>query len=164
MIVPGLGPLESAIMTAVWDAGQPLTGRAACDRLDYRTGGGGDPSYTTVMTVMTILWRKELLSRAKHSWESDTRRWWYQARITREAYLAAVIAAALDCAPDPAAVLLRAFPAAPASQAEYFSSGDGRRLSSRPGTEHVACCRLQAWVPASRVTRASAQQPGPAET
>ena len=63
--VPGLGPLESAVMTAVWAARQPLTVRAARERLDYRASGGGVPAYTTVMTVMNILWRKGLLSRAK---------------------------------------------------------------------------------------------------
>ena len=164
MIVPGLGPLESAIMTAVWDAGQPLTVGAVCDRLNYRTGGGGDPAYTTVMTVMNILWRKGLLSRAKHAGGSDTRPWWYQARVTRESYLAAVIAGALDCAPDPVAVLLHVFPAAPAGRAGYVTPAGGRRPGSRPGTGHAACCRLQASVPASRGTRTSAQQPGLAQT
>ena len=121
MIVRGLGPLESAIMSFVWDAGQPLTVGAVCDQLDYRTGNGGEPAYTTVMTVMNILWRKGLLTRAKHSHRSDTRRWWYQARISRETYLAGVIAAVLDCAPDPTAVLLRAFPTAVASQVSRLS-------------------------------------------
>jgi predicted transcriptional regulator len=31
--VPGLGPLESAIMTVVWDAGQPLTVRGLTSHL-----------------------------------------------------------------------------------------------------------------------------------
>ena len=106
--VPGLGPLESAIMTVIWDAGQPLTVRAACERLDYRASGGGAAAYTTVMTVMNILWRKGLLSRAKDLGEGQARAWWYEARVTREEHLAAVIRAALECAPDPAAVMRRA--------------------------------------------------------
>jgi predicted transcriptional regulator len=106
--VPGLAPLEAAIMIAIWDAGQPLTVRAALDRLDYSTNEGGDPAYTTVMTVMTILCRKGLLSRARDVPEGNTRAWWYQARVTREDHLAAVIRQALECAPDPLAVLGRA--------------------------------------------------------
>jgi predicted transcriptional regulator len=105
--VPGLGPLESAIMTVIWDAGRPLTVRAACERLDYRVNGGGAPAYTTVVTVMNILWRKALLSRAKDLGEGNPRAWWYAARVTREDYLAAIIRPALECAPDPAAVMHR---------------------------------------------------------
>jgi predicted transcriptional regulator len=60
------------------------------------------------MTVMNILWRKGLLSRAKDLGEGQARAWWYEARVTREEHLAAVIRAALECAPDPAAVMRRA--------------------------------------------------------
>jgi hypothetical protein len=61
-----------------------------------------------VMTVMNILWRKGLLSRAKDLREGHARAWWYEARVTREEHLAAVIRAALECAPDPATVMRRA--------------------------------------------------------
>ena len=107
--VPGLGPLESAIMT-VWDAGQPLTVRAVRDRLDYRAsdnGDGHDPAYATIMTVMGILWRKGMLTRAMGAQAGNRRAWWYEARVTREDHLAPVIRDALNCAPDPAAVLRR---------------------------------------------------------
>ena len=36
------------------------------------------------------------------------RAWWYEARVTREEYLAAIIGPALECAPDPAAGMRRA--------------------------------------------------------
>jgi len=108
--VPSLGPLESAIMIAIWDAQQPLTVRDVRDRLDYCTDDGGAPAYTTVMTVMTILCRKGLLTRAKNLREGNPRAWWYEARVTRDEHLAAVIRQALDCATDPAALLRRAFP------------------------------------------------------
>ena len=101
--VPGLGPLESAIMNAVWDAGQPLTVRAARDRLDYRAsdnGEGHDPAYTTIMTVMGILWRKGMLTRAMGARAGNRRAWWYEARVTREDHLAAVIRDVLNCAPS----------------------------------------------------------------
>jgi excisionase family DNA binding protein len=106
--VPDLGPLESAIMTVVWDAAQPLPVRAVRDRLGYRKGDGETPAYTTVMTVMTILWQKELLTRARNPVNGDPRAWWYEPRITRDDHLVAVIRHALDCAPDPMAVLRRA--------------------------------------------------------
>jgi excisionase family DNA binding protein len=112
--VPGLGPLESAIMTVIWDAAQPLTVRAVRDRLGYRKVDGETPAYTTVMTVMNILWRKELLTRAKNLQDGDPRAWWYEPRITRDDQLAAVIRHALDCTFDPMALLRRAVAASDA--------------------------------------------------
>ena len=106
--VPGLGPLESAIMTAAWTARRPLTVSDARERLDYRTSNGGYPAYTTVMTVMNILWRKGLLSRGKDLLDGHSRAWWYEARVTREDHLAAVVRHTLACASDPTAVLDRA--------------------------------------------------------
>lgn len=106
--IPGLGPLESAIMTVIWDADRSLSVRVVRERLDYLAAHGEEPVYTTVMTVMVILWRKGFLQRAKCPEHGSA--WWYEARISREEHLAAVIRRALDCAPDPAAVLRRASP------------------------------------------------------
>ena len=108
--IPGLGPLESAIMTVIWDADQSLSVRVVRERLDYLAADGENPAYTTVMTVMVILWRKGFLERAKGPESGHGRAWWYRAHISREDHLAAVIRQALDCAPDPAAVLRRAAP------------------------------------------------------
>jgi predicted transcriptional regulator len=101
-------------MNTIWDARQPLTVRAALDRLDYSTSDGDEPAYTTVMTVMTILWRKGLLSRDRDTQDGNTRAWWYQARITRDVHLAAVIRQVLECAPNPRAVLRHALAASSA--------------------------------------------------
>jgi predicted transcriptional regulator len=106
--VPGLGPLESAIMTVIWDTDQPLRVRVVRERMDYHSADGEDPAYTTVMSVMVILWRKGFLDRAKCPGAGHGRAWWYAARISREDHLATVIRQALTCAPDPAAVLRRA--------------------------------------------------------
>jgi predicted transcriptional regulator len=95
-------------MTAVWAAGRPLTVSDARERLDYRVGNGGEPAYNTVMTVMNILWRKGLLSRAKDLLDGHPRAWWYEARVTREDHLATVVRQTLECASDPTAVLHRA--------------------------------------------------------
>jgi hypothetical protein len=56
--VPGLGPLESAITTVIWDADQSLSVRVVHEHLDYLAAGGEEPAYTRVMSVMVILWRK----------------------------------------------------------------------------------------------------------
>jgi predicted transcriptional regulator len=104
--VASLGPLESAIMTVAWDAGEPLTGRAILERLDYSGTTGKAPAYTTVMTIMTLLWHKGLLARAKRPGRQQHRpAWWYHPCVCREQYLASVIQSVLACAPDPAAVL-----------------------------------------------------------
>ena len=52
-------------MTVIWDAGQSLSVRVVRERLDYQAADGEDPAYTTVMSVMVILWRKGFLDRAK---------------------------------------------------------------------------------------------------
>jgi predicted transcriptional regulator len=104
--IPGLGPLESAIMTVVWETRQPLTVGAVRQRLDYRTHKGEIPEYTTVQTIMAILCGKRLLTRGKRGGR-DTRAWWYEANVTRASYLAAVILHVLDSSPDPADVLVR---------------------------------------------------------
>jgi predicted transcriptional regulator len=78
------------------------------ERLDYLAADGENPAYTTVMTVMVILWRKGFLERAKCPGTGHVSAWWYEARISREDHLAAIIRQALDCAPDRAAVLRRA--------------------------------------------------------
>jgi predicted transcriptional regulator len=89
--VPGLGPLESAIMTVIWDADQPLSVQVARERMDYQSTDGEDPAYTTVMTVMVVLWRKGFLDRTKRPGAGHRRAWWYAARISREDHLATVI-------------------------------------------------------------------------
>ncbi len=66
--VPGLGPLESAIMTVIWDAGQPLSVRVVRERLDYQAADGENSAYTTVMSVMVVLWRKGFLGPGEMPW------------------------------------------------------------------------------------------------
>ncbi len=106
--VPGLGPLESAIMTVIWDTDQSLSVPVVRERMDYQSADGEDPAYMTVMSVMVILWRKWFLDRAKCPGAGHGRAWWYAAHISREDHLATVIRQALTCTPDPAAVLRRA--------------------------------------------------------
>ena len=107
MSLPGLGPLESAVMDVVWRSRQPITGRTCRERLDYQTRDGEEPSYTTVMVILANLRKKRLLTRAlcARDGRPGAPAWKYQVRISREEYLAAVIRGALACAPDQGAVL-----------------------------------------------------------
>jgi predicted transcriptional regulator len=57
------GPLESEVMDAVWRAARPVVVREVVDDLN---GSRTDPlAYTTVMTVMSRLAAKDVLSRRK---------------------------------------------------------------------------------------------------
>lgn len=57
------GPLESAVMDAVWRAGRPVAVREVIDDLNGRRSES--LAYTTVMTVMSRLAEKDVLSRRK---------------------------------------------------------------------------------------------------
>jgi predicted transcriptional regulator len=57
------GPLESEVMDFVWTAGEPVAVRDVVEELNERRA---EPlAYTTVMTVMSRLADKEVLSRRK---------------------------------------------------------------------------------------------------
>jgi len=59
----GFGPLESEVMDSVWSAGGSVAVRKVVDDLNERRT---EPlAYTTVMTVMSRLADKEVLSRRK---------------------------------------------------------------------------------------------------
>jgi predicted transcriptional regulator len=114
--LPGLGPLESAVMDVMWRAREPITGRTCRNRLDYQTRDGQEPSYTAVMTIMANLRKKHLLARialCAPDGHPGLPAWKYMARVSREEHLAAVIREALACAPDQAAVLAVALPNLP---------------------------------------------------
>ena len=107
MSLPGLGPLESAVMEVMWRAREPITGRTCLNRLDYQTCYGEEPSYSAVMLILANLGKKRLLTRVTLAQDGHPGgpAWKYQVQISREDYLAAVIREALACAPDQSAVL-----------------------------------------------------------
>ncbi|HEY3681602.1 MAG TPA: BlaI/MecI/CopY family transcriptional regulator [Streptosporangiaceae bacterium] len=91
------GELESAIMDVVWEAEHPLQVRDVRERLDYsRT-----VAYTTVMTVMDILHRKQVLQRSKNG-----RAWRYWPTETRTEHTARLMNEVLGTSGDPPATLL----------------------------------------------------------
>lgn len=69
------GELERAIMDVMWAADSPCVVREVRERLEYSRA----VAYTTVMTVMNILYRKGVLDRVKHG-----RAWQYWPVEERE--------------------------------------------------------------------------------
>ena len=69
------GELESAIMDVVWDSDRAYLVREVRERLSYNR----PLAYTTVMTVMNILYGKGVLCREKHG-----RAWRYWPAESRE--------------------------------------------------------------------------------
>jgi predicted transcriptional regulator len=67
-----LGPLEERLLKSIWERGTPVTVR---ELLDY---GCDDLAYTTVMTTLDRLFKKNLLTR-----EADGRAFRYTARYSR---------------------------------------------------------------------------------
>jgi predicted transcriptional regulator len=96
-VVRGSGDLEAAIMDVVWaTGGKPLV-RDVRRRLN-RTRA---LAFTTVQTVMEILYRKGWLAR-----EKDGRAYRCWAMVTREEYAAGLIRQVLAESPNPGGVLV----------------------------------------------------------
>ena len=98
----GLGPLETAIMQVLWEAGGWLTVRDIRDRMDY-----APVADTTVAKVTSILYEKDLLVR--HLGERGGKRgpsaWWYRAARPMSEQIGELIVKLLDYSPNPDATL-----------------------------------------------------------
>lgn len=97
-MVRGLGDLEAAIMDVLWTADGPLPVREVLARLREER----ELAYTTVQTVMDILYRKGWVDR-----ELKRRAYTYWAKASREDYVAGLMAEALDVSSDRGAALAR---------------------------------------------------------
>jgi predicted transcriptional regulator len=97
--LPGLGPLESAIMLTLWDTPEPLKAADVTRRLAYPR----DLAYTTVMTVLTILCRKDLARRHRSG-----RAWLYSPTLSRDDYLTQRVRDLVTLARDPEMVMRNA--------------------------------------------------------
>ncbi len=92
----GLGELERRVMDVLWGSmGTPLTGRQVADELP-------DRAYTTVLTILERLRRKNLVERTT---EGKLHR--FAATASRETYMAELMVEALGTAQDRHAVLVR---------------------------------------------------------
>jgi predicted transcriptional regulator len=93
----GFGELESKIMNILWSSGQPTTVREVLEELRRHRS----IAYTTVMTVMDNLHRKQWLER-----ERDGRAYRYRPVSSREHYVAELMRDALTSSTDQAATLV----------------------------------------------------------
>jgi predicted transcriptional regulator len=92
------GELESAIMDVVWAGDRAYIVREVRERLSYNR----PVAYTTVMTVMNILYGKGVLSREKHG-----RAWQYWPVESREEHDARLMAEVLRSGGDEHVTMLR---------------------------------------------------------
>jgi predicted transcriptional regulator len=84
--VKQLGDLERAVMDVVWSATAPVSVRDVLTRLDDRR-----PAYTTVMTVLDRLARKDVVAR-----ELVGKAWVYTATLSREEFIARLMLGVLE--------------------------------------------------------------------
>jgi predicted transcriptional regulator len=96
--VPIAGPLERAIMEALWDAGRPLLIRELL--VPVNADSPKPSAYTTVQTVADRLVQKGLLTRT-----ADKNAWRYAPTRSREDHVAQVMAEALAGTKDRGPVL-----------------------------------------------------------
>jgi predicted transcriptional regulator len=92
----GLGELERRVMDVLWGAmGVAMTGRQVADELP-------DRAYTTVLTILERLRRKNLVERTT---QGKVHR--FAATASRESYMAELMVEALGSVQDRQAVLVR---------------------------------------------------------
>ena len=96
----GAGQLESAVLTVLWDAAEPLSPGEVRDRLAL--GEGGDLAYSTVVTILSRLHEKGALARTR-----DGRAFRYTPVADKAGLTARRLSALLNRAPDREAVLSR---------------------------------------------------------
>ena len=93
----GLGDLEAAVMDVLWRTAEPMRVREVLEELNQSR----KLAYTTVMTVLDNLHRKDWVAR-----ELDKRAYRYRATTSRAAAAARALREVLDSTGDPESVLL----------------------------------------------------------
>ncbi|PSK89911.1 putative transcriptional regulator [Murinocardiopsis flavida] len=76
----GLGPLESALMEALWQTGAPMTVRQVCEAMTHHHRRR---DYSTASAALMVLHSKGLVRRTKVN-----RAWLYWSRTTRAEHIA----------------------------------------------------------------------------
>lgn len=94
-------------MECLWAGGGPVSVRDVLERLNEDR----DLAYTTVMTVLDNLYRKDMVRRDKSG-----RAWVYQAAASRSSYTAELMGQALAGSPDRGSALLRFVEQLPAAE------------------------------------------------
>lgn len=94
-------------MECLWSGDEPMSVRDVLERLNEDRV----LAYTTVMTVLDNLYRKQMVHRTKAG-----RAWVYQAAATRSSYTAELMGEALAGNPDRGTALLRFVEQLPAAE------------------------------------------------
>jgi predicted transcriptional regulator len=117
-----MGALEHEVLTELWALGEPATPAVVLDAL------GSDLAYTTVMTILTRLWQKGLVTRKR-----DGRAYAYTPAFTEAELTAQRMRTMLHAASDPRAALSRFVGSLSARDARtlraLLDGGDRRRRS-----------------------------------
>ena len=95
--MPHLGKLEAAVMDVLWSAEGSLTVREVLEKMPSQR----NLAYTTVMTVLSNLYRKAMVDR-----EPAGRAYSYRPTLSRQGAAAASLREILDASEDPQSVLL----------------------------------------------------------
>ena len=95
--VRGLGELEAEVMDRMWSAARPMTVREVLTQVNATRS----LAYTTVMTVMDNLHKKQWLRR-----EMVARAWVYSPVATLQEYSARLMESALSASSDSGATLV----------------------------------------------------------
>jgi predicted transcriptional regulator len=118
----GLGDLESAVMTVLWQTPDPVKVREVLDNLDT----GKKLAYTTVMTVLDNLHRKGWVQR-----ELDGKAYRYEPAVSREEAAARALREVLDSSGDPEAVLMHFATSVSDREVEVLRSGLRKKARRR---------------------------------
>lgn len=94
----GLGALEAAVMDRLWLEAEPASVRDVFEALVEKRG----IAYTTVLTVLDNLHKKDLVERVKVS-----RAWQYTPKVSRDEYTSGVLSDAVAGAPNRGSAILR---------------------------------------------------------
>jgi predicted transcriptional regulator len=102
----GLGPLETAIMQALWDDGGWVNLPVLRDSMNYHR----PVAYTTTATVIGILCGKGLVHRelGDRPKRAGAEVWWYRAAQPQAEHIGNLIATLLDYSASPAETLAHA--------------------------------------------------------
>lgn len=84
-----MGALEAEVLRFLWARPNPATPAEVCD------GMNTDLAYTTILTILTRLWEKELVDRVRSG-----RAYAYQPSISESEYAARRMAAVLEGTSD----------------------------------------------------------------
>lgn len=113
-----MGSLEAAVLGVLWDSDSALKPGDVLDRLDIEP----PVAYSTVLTILRRLWKKDLVTR-----EKDGKAYVYRPTRSREEQVAAGMVEAFSGATDPSAALGHFVEHLSADQASALRRALGRR-------------------------------------